>query len=178
MVRILFTLLVGSVLTNPAWAIFKCTGADGKAVYQDTVCEGGGRVVVRPGSGNAPAAAPAGEVGTSQTAKKPQTEAQRIEAQIAKSQRERRITEIEVRLLPDAKGAVFYGRAQCDAAFASLKDKKVLAKNNLAGATWEQSISTEMAAIAARCDTESRRQQDDVDRLEKELVELRTANKG
>ena len=35
-----------------------------------------------------------------------------------------------------------------DAQLAALRDKKALANNNLAGAAWEQSISTEMTAVA------------------------------
>lgn len=43
--------LVGSV-SGPAHAISKCTGADGKVVFQDAPCEGKGDVLnVRPASG-------------------------------------------------------------------------------------------------------------------------------
>ncbi len=38
---------------TPAWAINKCTGPDGKTVFQDAPCAGKGeRIEVRPASGN------------------------------------------------------------------------------------------------------------------------------
>ena len=44
----------------PAWAINKCTGADGKVVFQDAPCAGKGETLdVRPASGHAPKAPPA-----------------------------------------------------------------------------------------------------------------------
>ena len=46
-------------LVPPAWAINKCIGPDGKAVFQDAPCAGKGEEIkVRPASGSAPAAAP------------------------------------------------------------------------------------------------------------------------
>lgn len=44
----------------PAWAINKCTGADGKVTFQDAPCAGnGGQIDVRPASGPARAVVPA-----------------------------------------------------------------------------------------------------------------------
>ena len=44
------------LLSGHAWAINKCTGPDGKMVFQDMPCAGKGeRIDVRPASGNAPA---------------------------------------------------------------------------------------------------------------------------
>ena len=59
---------------------------------------------------------------------------------------ENRIIEI------DSSGAVIFELNQIFGAW----DVETLANNNLAGATWEQSISTEMAALSARCDSRSR----------------------
>lgn len=37
----------------PAWAVYKCTGPDGKTVFQDAPCVGkGGQIEVRPASGD------------------------------------------------------------------------------------------------------------------------------
>ena len=49
--------LIGATLlltaTAPAWAINKCVGPNGKAVFQDAPCAGqGGAVTVKPASGN------------------------------------------------------------------------------------------------------------------------------
>lgn len=39
---------------SPVWAVNKCTGADGKVVFQDAPCAGKGEtIIVRPASGNA-----------------------------------------------------------------------------------------------------------------------------
>ena len=85
-------------LCVPAMAINKCTGPDGQTTFQDAPCAGkGAAIVVRPASGNAPTAAmPAATAGAAQPGK-PQTEAQRIEAQITSSQQDRRKLELETR---------------------------------------------------------------------------------
>lgn len=55
-------LLVFAAITaaaSPAWAINKCTGPDGKVVYQDAPCEGGANVNLSgAGAGNPGAAGP------------------------------------------------------------------------------------------------------------------------
>ncbi|WP_199227672.1 DUF4124 domain-containing protein [Acidovorax sp. HMWF018] len=50
----LIALSVGVLaLTGPAWAVNKCTGPDGKTVFQDAPCTGKGeKIEVRPASGN------------------------------------------------------------------------------------------------------------------------------
>jgi hypothetical protein len=64
-------------------------------------------------------------------------------------------------------------RRACDKELSRLRASKSNASNNLAGATWEQSLSTEMSAIATRCDTETRMLQDDLSRFRQEVTELR-----
>jgi hypothetical protein len=44
-----------AALSGPAWAINKCTLADGKVVYQDAPCQGGGTTVNTSGAGQADA---------------------------------------------------------------------------------------------------------------------------
>lgn len=164
--------VVLAALCTPAWSINKCTGADGRIVFQDAACGGKGeKMNVRPASGDSSTpqntAVPAAN-----DAEKPKTEAQRIEAQIVDSQRKRRKLELEARLVPDAQGAIGYQRSQCDQQIKALQDKKNLANNNLAGATWETSISSEMTAVATRCDTRNREVREDLDTLRKECQAL------
>lgn len=54
------TLIFASLLASaPAWAINKCTGGDGKYVFQDAPCTGKGeKIEVRPASGVGRAASP------------------------------------------------------------------------------------------------------------------------
>lgn len=158
---------------SPAWAVNKCTGPDGSVVFQDAPCAGkGGAITVRPASGAARAAAPAQSEPDAAPAGKPQTEAQRIEARVAESQKERRRIELEARLVPDAEGAIHRHRAACDRDLRALQAKKSLANNNLAGATWEGSISGEMTALAARCDTRNRELREDAVALRAECQQL------
>lgn len=167
---------------NPAWAISKCIGPDGKAVFQDMPCAGKGESLdVRPASGRGapppPAIAasqetpPAAE-GKSPAPAKPQTEAQRIEANLVTSQRERRRRLLEERLVPDAEADVYRQSTECELQLRELQDRKKYATNNLAGATWESSISSEMTAIATRCDTRNRDMRAELESLRKECRSL------
>ncbi len=160
-----------AAICAPAWAITKCTGADGKVAFQDAPCSAGKAeaLTVRPASGNG---SPPPLSATAETAPKKQTEAQRIEAQIAQSQANRRKQELEVRLVPGAQMALTNHRTKCDQETAALQAKKSKAANNLAGATWEASISAEMSAVATRCDTRARELKDDLDTLKKECQAL------
>ena len=154
----------------PAAAINKCTGPDGKTTFQDAPCTGKGETLnVRPASGAAPAATRRAE-GASDTPDVPTTEAQRINAQIAASQKARRVQELELRSVPGAQADVDRLRQQCDGEIQALRRQKSNANNNLAGATWEGAISGEMTAVATRCDTRARDLRADADRL---LVECR-----
>lgn len=161
-----------AALCQPAWAVNKCTGPDGGVVFQDGACTGKGeKLNVRPASGDGVSAQRSTSL-TENATDKPKTEAQRIEAQILNSQRQRRRQELEVRLGPDAQGVINYQRTQCDREMKALQEKKASASNNLAGATWETSISSEMSAVAARCDTRNRDASSDLDTLRKECQSL------
>lgn len=160
----------------PAWAVNKCTGLDGKVVFQDAPCMGKGETIaVRPASGAAPPAPNVGaDVGTGATGDpaKPVTEAQRIQAQIATSQQARRLLELQNLYVPGAQAEVDRQRQRCDKEIQRLRNQKSRANNNLAGATWENAISGEMTAVATRCDTQNRELRDDAQRLLTECRQL------
>ena len=159
-------------LCVPAIAINKCTGPDGKVVFQDAACYGKSETLdVRPATGKDPVAAPSSSAGPA-AATKPMTEAQRIEAQISASQSDRRRRELEQRLVPDAFAAINQQRNQCDGELKALQARKAYASNNLAGATWEASLSSEMTAIATRCGTRNTEARDDHATLIKECQAL------
>lgn len=84
-----------------------------------------------------------------------------------------RRTFLENRGIADARAALRNHEAQCDAKQKELAAKKTLARNNLAGATWEQSITTEMQAAATICDSKGRELRSQLDRLEAELRDLK-----
>lgn len=170
--RIVISSTLLATICAHAWAVNKCIETDGRMVFQDTVCTGKGeKINVRPASG---AGDTSHHIPSTQVTNidKPKTEAQRIEVQILESQNKRRRQELEVRLVPDAQGAISFQRYQCDQQIKALQLKKSSANNNLAGATWEASISAEMGALATRCDTRNREVKDDLDTLRKECLAL------
>lgn len=150
---------------TPAWAINKCTGPDGKTVFQDAPCAGKGeKIDVRPASGSAASPPPA-------TAPAPGAR-QAVAKEGAFGESWQRRTYLENRGIADARGAIVAHQNQCDAKQKELAAKKGQARNNLAGATWEQSISTEMQAAATLCDSKQRDLRAQLESLEKELKEL------
>lgn len=158
--------------TTHAWAVNKCT-VDGQVVFQDTACTGKGETIkVRPASGPTPSQSAVATPAGGAPAVKPMTEAQRIEGKVKASQDARRKVELEVRAVPGAEMAIERSRAQCDREYRALQDKKLAANNNLAGATWEGSISAEMTALATRCDTRNRDLRAEADKLLAECQQL------
>lgn len=155
-------------VSSPAWAINKCKGPDGKISFQDAPCPGQGeKIDVRPASGSAPQIQPAPAtaavaVPTAQPAKK--------EGAFGESWQ--RKTYLENRGIADARAAIDNHQRGCLAKQAELAARKGRANNNLAGATWEQSISAEMQAAATLCESRSRELRAEFDALQKELRDL------
>lgn len=167
MLRLIALSVAILAVTGPAWAVNKCTGPDGKTVFQDAPCAGKGeKIEVRPASGSAPVPAP-----LPVSAQPPRT-ASAKEGAFGESWQRR--TYLENRGVADARGAIVAHQNQCDAKQKELAAKKGQANNNLAGATWEQSISTEMQAAATLCDSKLRDLRAQLESLEKELRELQT----
>jgi hypothetical protein len=152
-----------AALHTPAIAISKCTGPDGKTVFQDAPCAGKGeKVVVKPASGEAPQQA---------TAAGASSEGQRLQQQLNQMQSERRRRDLEI-ALPNAYAERASHSAACDQELSALRAKKAMANNNLAGATWQQSLSTEMAAVASRCETRNNNITTNIEALRKECQAL------
>lgn len=144
---------LGCLVASPAWAVNKCT-IDGKTVFQDAACPGKGEAIkVRPASGASRATVADTNADPS---KKPQTEAQRLEANIEASQRERRLREINERGLPGADQAVRNHLAFCQEEHTRLERSKGAFVQNLYGKTDAAQKAAEQAALASRCDTKDR----------------------
>lgn len=158
---------------TPAWAINKCTGSDGRVVYQDAPCAGQGTVLdVRPASGPAPAPVP---VPVPAAAPAPQAAAAAPAPQQkegAFGERWQRRTFLENRGIADAQAAVDSHKRSCERTIADLRARQAGANNNLAGATYLQSLAAEMQATATMCDVRSRELNAELDSLKKELREL------
>ncbi|EJE51418.1 hypothetical protein PMI14_03927 [Acidovorax sp. CF316] len=181
------------VLAAPAWAINKCTGADGKVSFQDAPCAGSGKgekVEVRlsssgigtaapaaaapaaatPASGASAAAPAAGAASTPAAPAAATPPAARKEGAFGETWR--RKTDLEQRLVREARGALQAHQQRCAADQRDRAARRTQARTGTAVATSEQAIASEMQAAAAACELRSRELQANVDALEKELREL------
>lgn len=169
--RLLTIAMLAMTVSMPAAAINKCIGADGKAVYQDAPCSGRGEAItVRPASGHRAAPTPAPAAPPSDVAA-PSTQGAAKKEGAFGAEWQRR-TFLENRGVPDARAAIEAHRRDCTSQQSALASKKQRSANNLAGATWEQSISAEMQAAATICDGRARDLRANLDAMEKELREL------
>ena len=154
---------------TPAWAVMhKCTQADGRITYQDKPCENGkGEAIdVRPATGVKPVQE------ATVDGKKSPTEAERLEALVAQSQRERRRRDLEERLIPNTQSERVRHRYQCTEQQKSLQERQYAYKQNLYGKTHAAQIASEMAAAAALCDTRDRELGESLQKLHDECVAL------
>ncbi|MGB4060955.1 MAG: hypothetical protein WBK26_12140 [Burkholderiaceae bacterium] len=169
-------LLALAALATPAHAVFKCKGPTGTPVFQETPCAGEGQALqVKPASGAAPVptkpAATATE-GSAADSRPPETLAERINRNTETAAKERRVREVQGSFLPRAQAQLAAHRSACDSEYRSLQNKKNQSANNLAGATWEQSISSEMSALMSRCDSKARDYERNIDQLTRECTSL------
>lgn len=175
---LIVTLALGAV-TAPAWAVNKCTLPNGKTVFQDAPCAGAGeKLNIRPASGagqpvplaQPQTAADGSDTATAQTA--PQTEAERLKAQVEMMRKKRESDSLRDYQIPKQRRAIADHTTACRNEQAALRGQKRYANNNLAGATWEGAISEEMVSVTQRCDMEARQLENDLKRLEQELADL------
>lgn len=183
-VHMLAAVIAACAFTNPAWAVFKCQDANGRFSFQETPCAAGskgGEIDVKPAAGHAakPAAVTAppqpSDSAAAVPAAKPMSEAERLNAQAATIRKRNRLSDLKNRHIPDAYGAVENSKNQCELRMAGLRNNKRFATNNLAGATYENSLSTEMQALATQCDSDQRRLNRDLDRLLAERKDIETS---
>ncbi len=191
MVRQLFIATACLALAAPVWAINKCTGPDGKVSFQDAPCAGSGKgekVEVRLSSSGIGAAAPAAGAAapTASTASGASAAAPAAGAASAPAaatapaprkegafgETWRRKTDLEQRLIREARGALQTHQQRCAAEQRDRAARRTQARTNTAVATSEQALASEMQTAAAACELRSRELQANVDALEKELREL------
>lgn len=170
--------LITLLLTSPgAWAVYKCKAPDGRTVYQERPCADGQGTTVdtRPAAGyGASTAASAAAPQASTAAAASQSQTRRKEGVFGPKWQ--RMTYLEQRGVPEVRSALYHLTQNCERKMRELEAQKARANNNLAGATWEQSISAQMQAEATMCDMRSRELQAEKDKLEKELRELQAEN--
>jgi len=99
-------LALASLVALPSWAVYKCVAADGKISYQDAACAKG----AKSSQVEMPAWSPPPIVLGSTPG---QSEADRLNALSAQSERDRRGRELAQRIIPNAEAALAAQRAQC-----------------------------------------------------------------
>jgi hypothetical protein len=128
--------------------IYKCEGPDGRLQFSDKPCEG----------------APSEEVQvdyiepTAEQRAMTQRTHQAQDRMIEEAEHQRAVKAVRARIsrLQDERGAEL----------AALRHKKRYAANNLAGATWENSISEEMKAVAQRYNADIQAARDELAELQ------------
>lgn len=172
MLSLKWSLLVAAALAaSPALAMYKCKDANGRTAFQERPCEStgtkGNQIEVRPAAGAAPSTAPAinTQATAEPTAGAPQTEAERLRKLNERDRKQRRLKDLNEREISTAKGRIRNANNQCERRMGGAQYMKSFANNNLAGATWEQSLSTEMQAYATQCAAELSRYNAALDRL-------------
>jgi len=152
-------LLVTLLLTFSAQAkIYKCVDANGRTNYTQTKCPNAQEIIIRSQKiYHQPATSSVNSI-----AKK---------ASVMASAR--RVKEID-REINDHRERIVYLQQRMRSEIAQLREKKYYANNNLAGATWEQSISQEIEAVTKRYDIEINVQQKAIDRLYEEQKFLKS----
>jgi hypothetical protein len=148
---------------GPAWAVNKCTGADGGVTYQDAPCVGGRtqEVDVQP-----PVSAGPGGIA-------PSAEAARIEGLVAASQRSRRALELREHLLPDAEAAVRQNQAACEARQKELADQRAALGQSRFVRGELQQLNADRRAAMASCRAKYRELRANLPGLARECATLR-----
>ena len=152
-------IVMGLAFATTASAQFKCVASGGAISFQQAPCSnaaGQTKITVRVNGGDAPAA-PAARASEAP-----------YERQLTAMARERKTRELtyEIQRLEDG---IASRNQQMTADLDALRHKKSFARNNLAGATFEQSVSTEMQAITQKYKTLN---DVDVERLKQIRTEL------
>lgn len=116
-------------------AVYKCTAADGKVLFQQSPCASAAQqTVLVVKAAPAPTTPPA------------LTVEQRM---VAASARESRIKDLESRI-GTLETQVYDRNLAMDQEVARLKQQSGFARNNLAGATYQQGKATEMQAVVSK----------------------------
>lgn len=150
-------ILVLPLLSSMACAdIFKCN-ENGKVVFADRPCGAAAEKIT--------------VVTTPQTSSGSSMASDGIKEMSATLSRDRRIKEVdrEIQVLQDN---IQTNSANREIELQNLRNKKGYAANNLAGATWEQSISTEMEAVMSKYASKIDMINRQIDRLERERTQL------
>lgn len=159
-----------AVLCGTACAQYKCVAADGKVSFQQMPCPGnasGQKLELKPATGAGPAAAPSPSASVTGVAAEMQW--------VHRMERERKLKEHQQRI-SDLQAAIDARNRRMQDEMAEIQSRKAQAKKSLAGATWEQSLSTEMQAVAAKYQALNDADQARLTQLRAELEQMQRAS--
>lgn len=162
-----------AIMATPAIAqVYKCQ-VGGKTVFTDQPCDDNAKpLTIRPGAGYS-ADPPPREQPSEATQDQPPgaaPNAQRTRLDDANMRVKRRILQSKI---ATEENRIIALRQRRDAELDDLRHRKGYASNNLAGATYMESLSTEMQVINSRYDTEIRIVQSDIEHMRRELADLK-----
>lgn len=138
-------------ISAPAQSIYKCIDDNGKTTFSQRPCADNAEKVTVKDHNSGISVGPSGDFSKMRDGNKSRQLERRIQ-----------ILEDEIDLLHSSR----------DRDLAALRRKKRYANNNLAGATWEQSISTEMQSITASYAQRIESRRDEISQLRSELKDL------
>lgn len=154
--RYVIGLLASLMLAGPAAAqtsFYKCTDEKGRTVFSDRKCgsdaEAASVAPTKAGREADDDAATWDRITADRQVRDMERDIKRKEQRISELERER------------------------DRKIAALRNKKSYANNNLAGATWEESISSEMMVITDQYSAKIDREMRDIERMEDKIDRLR-----
>lgn len=141
----------------PAWAINKCTGADGKVSFQDAPCTGQGeKIDVRPAiegvnpAQPSPSAVQEGVFGESWQRK----------------------NFLQTQGVPQARAAVARSQQECEEQQRLLAQQRPLPRHLASGSQFAQGLQAEAQKVKAACDARTEDLRGQLQALEKELSGL------
>lgn len=155
---------------------FKCK-INGGYVYQDRPCPGTGRysdgLTEKPARqvSTAPVLENTTSANVGQTAPKVQSDLERQKEFLAKGAKDRKVSDLKYQIdIVTQKIANLH--SQMNVELANVEHERSTATNNLAGATYLQSLATEKQAISARYELEIGTQRENLKALREELAKV------
>lgn len=144
--------IVPAMLAAPAGAqIYKCKGDRGVTVFSEHPCGDDATEVTVEDNNAGISVAPEGDFS-------------KVRSDIAKRELERKIR--------DKKNQIERLELARERELAVLRDRKRYANNNLAGATWEESISTEMTAVVQKYQSNIENRREELRHLRESLTKI------
>lgn len=157
-------------LAVPAAAqIYQCPDVSGRTVIQQAPCIDGQEMNVRSFGGHA---APQDSTADLGAVDSPPSRAEQLRASVEASQTTRRRRDLNDRLVPSARAAMFRHRDECQQEIADLRHDQYRYVQNLWGKTHAAQRAGESASVAASCDTKDRELTAEYQRLKSECQTL------